>query len=217
MINTTAELGRPTPPASSATVTLHPMWVRITHWMTAASVIVLVLSGWKIYNASPIFASWTFPSQYTLGGWLGGALQWHFAAMWVLLLSGLPYLMLNLTTGRLWRKFFPLSAKLLWTDIASALRGKLSHADPEKFNAAQKAAYLSVILTLIIVVMSGLAIWKSVQFPLLRELMGGYDNARIVHFLAMGCIVAFFVVHMVMVALVPRSLLTMLHVRRRSR
>ena len=186
------------------------------HWLTAASVIVLVLSGWKIYNASPIFAAWTFPNQYTLGGWLGGALQWHFAAMWVLFISGLLYLILNVTTGRLWRKFFPLSAKMLWTDVISALRGKLSHADLAKFNAAQKVAYLSVILALIISVVSGLVIWKSVQFPLLRELMGGYDSARIVHFCAMGFIVLFFIVHMLMVALVPQSLLTMLHGRRRS-
>jgi len=192
---------------------INPLWVRITHWLNAFAVVIMVLSGWRIYDASPIFPSWTFPPQYTLGGWLGGALQWHFAAMWLVFGCGLVYLAMNLFTGRFFRKFLPLSPKAVIGDLVKALTGKLGHADLRHFNAVQKLAYISVVIALIVVVLSGLAIWKSVQLPLLRDLMGGYDTARVVHFCAMTFIVLFFFVHIAMVALVPRSLLTMLRGR----
>lgn len=192
---------------------INPVWVRVTHWCTALAVILMVLSGWRIYDASPVFRWLTIPTQWTLGGWLGGALQWHFAAMWLLFASFLTYLLLNIFTGRFFRKFFPLSPRAVFQDLFKALTGQLGHEDLSHFNAVQKLAYLSAILALIVLVLSGLAIWKSVQFPVLRDLMGGYDNARIVHFCAMAFIVLFFLVHVAMVALVPRSLLTMLRGR----
>ncbi|MGS0743694.1 cytochrome b/b6 domain-containing protein [Glaciimonas sp. GG7] len=191
---------------------IHPVWLRLTHWLNALAVIVMILSGWRIYNASPIFP-FHFPNDWTLGGWLGGALQWHFAAMWLLFFNGLLYLLMNTATGRLWKKFFPLSPLAVLRDMKKALTGKLQHDALDKYNAVQKLAYLSVILDLILLVLSGLAIWKSVQFPLLRELMGGYDNARIVHFCAMSFLVLFIVVHIIMVALVPRTLIAMLRGR----
>jgi thiosulfate reductase cytochrome b subunit len=192
---------------------IQPVWVRITHWLTALSVVLMVMSGWQVYNASPIFSSLTFPPAITLGGWLGGALQWHFAAMWLLFLNFLVYVFLNIVTGRFKRKFWPLSPKTVWNDIVAALKGRLSHDDLSRYNAVQKLAYLSVVVDLIIVILSGLAVWKSVQFPFLRDLMGGYNSARVVHFFAMSFLVAFFVVHIVMVALVPRSLLLMIRGR----
>ncbi|MCW3477987.1 cytochrome b/b6 domain-containing protein [Neisseriaceae bacterium JH1-16] len=192
---------------------IHPVWVRLCHWLNALAAILMVLSGWRIYDASPVFKGFVIPPAITLGGWLGGALQWHFAAMWLLFFNGLIYLGLNLATGRLFRKFFPLSPRAVWRDLRLALIGKLHHDDLSHYNALQKIAYLTVIIDLVVLVLSGLAIWKSVQFPLLRELMGGYDNARIVHFCAMALLVGFFVVHVVMVALVPRSLLTMIRGR----
>jgi thiosulfate reductase cytochrome b subunit len=172
----------------------------------------MILSGWRIYNASPIFP-FRIPNEWTLGGWLGGALQWHFAAMWLLFFNGLIYLLLNAGSGRLWKKFFPLRPVDVATDMLKALTGKLQHQALDKYNAVQKLAYVSVILDLILLLVSGLAIWKSVQFPLLRELLGGFDNARVVHFCAMAFLVAFMVVHIVMVALVPRTLLAMLRGR----
>ncbi|KAF3997639.1 cytochrome b/b6 domain-containing protein [Glaciimonas immobilis] len=193
-------------------IVIHPVWLRITHWLNALAVIVMITSGWRIYNASPIFP-FHIPNQWTLGGWLGGALQWHFAAMWLLFVNGLLYLILNGATGRLWKKFFPLTPAAVLRDIKKALTGKLQHDTSNKYNAVQKLAYLSVIIDLILLVLSGLAIWKSVQFPILRDLMGGYDNARIVHFFAMSFLVLFIVVHIVMVALVPRTLLAMLRGR----
>src|SRR6267154_6263974 len=182
---------------------VQPAWVRITHWINALAAVLMVLSGWRIYNASPIFA-FRFPPSITLGGWLGGALQWHFAAMWLLAVNGLVYLALNILTGRVRRRFWPLSAREFLSDLRAALRGRLSHDDLSHYNAVQKLAYLGASALLVLLVLSGLVIWKSVQFPLLRELMGGFDSARVVHFLAMSGLVVFFAVHVTMVALVPR-------------
>lgn len=188
---------------------IHPAWLRITHWLNAVAVVVLVASGWRIYNASPLFA-FEFPPALTLGGWLAGALQWHFAAMWLLAVNGLAYLMLNIASGRLVARFFPLSLADIRRDAMAALRGRLSHADPRRYNGVQRAAYLFVMLDLVLLVLSGLVLWKSVQFGLLRELLGGYEVARRIHFVAMAALVVFVAVHLVMVALVPRSLLAML-------
>lgn len=192
---------------------IHPIWLRITHWLNAVAALVMMFSGWRIYDASPVFHQIVIPPSITLGGWLGGALQWHFAAMWLLVFNGIVYLALNIASGRFVAKFFPVSPRAVLRDLIAALSGKLSHTDLRQYNAVQKLAYLVVIVDLVVLVLSGLAIWKSVQFPLLRELMGGYDNARIVHFCAMAVMAAFVVVHVAMVALVPRSLLTMLRGR----
>ena len=191
---------------------IHPLWLRLTHWLNALAVVILVTSGWRIYNAAPFF-DFSFPGSITLGGWLGGALQWHFAAMWLLVFNGLMYLMLNIASGRWARKFFPISVQGVRQDLGAALKGQLSHADPARYNHVQKLAYLFVVLDLVVIVLSGLVLWKSVQFPLLRELLGGYESARRVHFFGMAALVAFVVVHLAMVALVPRTFLTMIHGR----
>ncbi|NNM64716.1 MAG: cytochrome B [Burkholderiales bacterium] len=197
---------------SSNATTIHPIWLRVSHWINALAVVLMVMSGWRIYDASPIF-SFSIPTGWTLGGWLAGALQWHFAAMWLLVGNGIFYLGMNSVTGRIKRKYFPLRPRDLWGDFRKAMTGKLEHGDLSQYNAVQKLAYLVVVLDLIVLVLSGLVIWKSVQFPLLRDVMGGYDNARIVHFVAMSIVVAFVFVHLVMVALVPKSFLTMVRGR----
>jgi thiosulfate reductase cytochrome b subunit len=192
--------------------TIHPAWLRVTHWLNALAVVLLATSGWRIYDASPFFP-FNLPAGITLGGWLGGALQWHFAAMWLLVVNGLSYLLINLASGRLRRQFFPLSARQFVLDLGAALKGQLSHADPRRYNTVQRVAYLFVMLDCTLLVLSGLVLWKSVQFPLLRELMGGYESARRVHFVAMSALVGFVGVHLGMVALVPRTLLAMLRGR----
>lgn len=197
---------------SSVHTTIHPAWLRVTHWVNAVAVLLLVSSGWRIYNASPLF-DFSFPSDLTLGGWLGGALQWHFFAMWLLFINGIFYLAINLFSGRMRRQFFPISPRAFLQDMAAALKGKLAHADPRKYNTVQKVAYLFVVGDLILIVLSGLVLWKSVQFPFLRELLGGYEAARRVHFFAMSALVGFVVVHLVMVALVPRTLVAMIRGR----
>jgi thiosulfate reductase cytochrome b subunit len=191
---------------------VHPGWVRAMHWLNALAVVLLLLSGWRIYNATA-FLGFAIPNGITLGGWLGGALQWHFAVMWVLAANGLLYLAFNLGTGRLWRRFFPLSPRAVLADLRAALQGRLSHADPQHYNTVQRLAYLFVIVDSVLLVISGLVLWKSVQFPLLRELMGGYEGARRVHFFGMAALAAFVLVHLTMVALVPRTLRTMVRGR----
>ncbi|MCX7157013.1 MAG: cytochrome b/b6 domain-containing protein [Rhodocyclales bacterium] len=197
---------------TEASPSIHPAWLRATHWLNAIAVVILAMSGWRIYNAAPFF-DFRFAKAITLGGWLGGAIQWHFAAMWLLAANGLAYLILNLATGRLRAKFFPLSPRAVVADLVAALRGRLSHADLSRYNAAQRAAYLFVMLDAVLLVLSGLVLWKSVQFPVLRELLCGYETARRIHFFAMSALGAFVVVHLAMVALVPRSFLTMIRGR----
>ena len=191
---------------------IHPGWLRVMHWLNAIAVIILMTSGWQIYNATS-FLGFSIPQAITLGGWLAGAIQWHFAAMWILFINGLLYLAFNLATGRLLRKFFPLSPRALLADLRDALKGKLAHADPQHYNMVQRLAYLFVMLDSVLLVLSGLVLWKSVQFPLLRELLGGYEVARRIHFFGMAAIAAFVVVHLVMVALVPRTLVYMVRGR----
>jgi len=188
---------------------VHPLLIRITHWVNALAILVMVLSGWAIYNASPLFG-FVFPDNLTLGGWLAGALQWHFAAMWVLVLNGLIYLAYGIGTGHLWRRMLPVAPRAILSDIFNALRGRLSHDDLAAYNAAQKAAYLVAILLAIGLVLSGLAIWKPVQLYALASLMGDYEGARLLHFFCMAGLVLFVFVHVAMVLLVPKTFLTMI-------
>ncbi|WP_085315352.1 cytochrome b/b6 domain-containing protein [Derxia lacustris] len=188
--------------------TLQPAWVRATHWLNVVAVVPLAMSGWRIYDASPFF-DFEIPRAITLGGWLGGAIQWHFAAMWLLVLNGLLWIAGNAVTGRWRERFWPLSPRAVLGDLFAFVRGKLSHDDLAHYNGVQRAAYVAVALDLLLLVLSGLVLWKSVQFPLLRELLGGYELARRIHFLAMAGLVGFVAIHLVMVALVPRSLRAM--------
>jgi thiosulfate reductase cytochrome b subunit len=195
--------------AERATRTIHPLYVRITHWINALAMLIMIGSGWQIYNASPLFP-FTFPSGVTLGGWLAGGLLWHFAGMWLLAANGLVYLAVGLATGRLRRKLLPIRPGSVLTDLAAALTGRLSHADLGAYNAVQKALYLGVLVAGVVIVASGLAIWKPVQMQPLATLLGGYEGARLVHFFAMAFIAVFLVVHVVMALIVPRSLRAMI-------
>ena len=195
-------------PSQTHWVKIHPLVVRITHWVNALAILVMVTSGWRIYNASPLFP-FRFPNELTLGGWLAGALQWHFAAMWLLVLNGIVYVTYGIVSGHFRRKLFPLTPRAVLNDVREALRGKLAHDDLSVYNAAQRAAYLAIILCLVVLVFSGLAIWKPVQFQEIAAIMGGYEGARIVHFCAMALMVLIVLVHIIMVVLVPRTLPTM--------
>jgi thiosulfate reductase cytochrome b subunit len=168
--------------------------------------IMMILSGWQIYNASPLFP---FDFPIGLGGWLAGALLWHFAAMWLLVVNGLVYLTLGIATGRFQHKLLPIRPSEVVRDFIAALRGNLSHADLSVYNAVQRLLYLGVILAGIVVVLSGLSIWKPVQVQELTALFGGYDTARFVHFFAMATIVSFLVIHVVLALIVPKSLRAM--------
>ena len=177
-------------PAAPARAVIHPVWVRVTHWINVVAMVVMIGSGWEIYNASPLFP-FVFPRAITLGGWLAGALLWHFAAMWLLAVNGLVYLVLGILTGRFRRKLVPIRPGDVLSDAKAALTGKLNHDDLSVYNAVQKLLYLGVILAGIVIVLSGLAIWKPVQLQELTAVFGGYDAARYVHFFAMATIVGF--------------------------
>jgi thiosulfate reductase cytochrome b subunit len=181
----------------------------VTHWINALAVLVMIGSGWEIYNASPLFP-FNFSRHITLGGWLAGALLWHFAAMWVLAINGLVYLALGLATGRFRRKLLPIRPRQVVADLRAALAGRLSYEDLTVYNAVQRLLYLGVILAGIVIVLSGLSIWKPVQLYELTLLFGGYDAARYVHFLAMAAIASFVAVHVTMALLVPKSLRAMI-------
>ena len=193
---------------AAARVLVHPLVVRITHWVNVIAMVIMVLSGWRIYNASPIFA-FKFPSEWTLGGWLGGALQWHFAAMWMLALNGIVYLAYGIFAGHFRANFLPLTPRAVIVEFGNALRGKISH-ELGVYNPVQRAAYVGVICVIVAVVLSGLVVWKPVQFQGLGALMGGFEAARILHFFAMSAIVLFVLIHVMMVVLVPRTFLPML-------
>jgi thiosulfate reductase cytochrome b subunit len=193
---------------ASSDATVHPVWVRITHWINAVAILVMIGSGWQIYDASPLF-NFTFSPGISLGGWLAGAMQWHFAAMWALVINGIVYVTLGLITGRFRRKLLPIYPTQVIADIKAALTFKLKHDDISRYNTVQKVLYAGVILTGIVIVLSGLGIWKPVQFQELTALFGGYDTARYVHFFAMAVIVGFLVVHVALALLVPKSLRAM--------
>lgn len=195
--------------AASEKVLVHPLLIRVTHWINALAVLMMVFSGWRIYNASPLF-DFRFPNDLTLGGWLGGALQWHFAAMWLFALNGLLYLSYGIASGRFRRKLLPLSPRAVLNDVLQAFRGKLAHDDLSAYNAAQRAAYLALILCGVLLLLSGLAVWKPVQLQELAALFGGYEGARLVHFIAMALLVLIVTVHVVMVIAVPRTFLIMI-------
>ena len=193
---------------------VHPLIVRITHWINAFAILIMVTSGWRIYNASPLFP-FRIPNEITLGGWLAGALQWHFAAMWLLVLNGIVYVTYGIVSGHFRRKLPPVTPSAVLHDVKEALRGKLAHEDLSMYNAAQRAAYLAILLCLVVLVCTGLVIWKPVQFYAIGQFIGDYEGARVLHFFAMALMVFIVLVHVVMVILVPRTFPTMITGRAR--
>jgi thiosulfate reductase cytochrome b subunit len=195
-------------------VKVHSLAVRITHWVNVSAILIMALSGWRIYNAAPLFA-FSFPSGLTLGGWLAGALQWHFAGMWLLTINGVCYIAYGICSGHFRRKLFPVSPATVMQDVKAVLCGRTTHADLRIYNAAQRAAYIAAIVLGIVLVVSGLVMWKPVQLHALGVFIGDYEGARYVHFLSMAVLFVFIIIHVAMVLLVPRTFTAMLtgHVR----
>ena len=199
-----------------ATVIVHPLTVRITHWLNALAMIIMIMSGWRIYNSDPILL-FSFPVWPTLGGsyegsvdihnedGLAGALQWHFAGMWLLAINGAIYLAYGLLSGHFRHAFFPVGPAAVLRDTLAALQFRLPHR-LGAYNAVQKTLYLGVLTAGVVMVLSGLAIWKPGQFQELTWLFGGFDVARVIHFLGMVAIVAFLIVHVALVVIVPKTL-----------
>jgi thiosulfate reductase cytochrome b subunit len=194
---------------SSAPPPVHGLYLRIAHWINAVAIMIMIGSGWEIYNAAPLFG-FVFPKSITLGGWLAGALLWHFAAMWVLVINGLGYVLIGLASGGFRERFFPIRLRDAVADIAAALQGKLRHDDSFSYNAAQRLLYVGVLIVGVVTVLSGVAIWKPVQLFWLTSTFGGYETARLIHFICMTSIVLFFLVHVVMAFLAPKRLRAMI-------
>src|SRR5580700_3018712 len=189
---------------------MHPPLLRLMHWTNAAAMIVMILSGWKIYNDDVLFGILHFPDEIVLGIWAQHALQWHFLGMWVLVINGLGYLIYGLASGRFRRLLIPLSPRQVLREAIEALRFRLKHADLTHYNAVQKALYLGIILIVIVQVISGLALWKPVQFSYLNTLFDDFQGARLAHFIGMSAIVLFVLVHVTLALLVPKTLVAML-------
>jgi thiosulfate reductase cytochrome b subunit len=207
--------------APTGYVQLHPLSRRIMHWVNAAAILVMIGSGWRIYDYYPALPiHFGFPPKWTLGGdftiteaisnddGLVNALLWHFAAMWVLVLNFLAYVVVGFVSGHFRRDFLPISVGDFLRDFFAALRGRLGHHLGE-YNAVQKVFYWGVLAAILVTILSGLSIWKPVQLQGLTWLFGGYEFARVVHFFGMAAIVGFLVVHLALTALVPKTLVAM--------
>jgi thiosulfate reductase cytochrome b subunit len=196
--------------AGGMAMKMHPLTIRIVHWTNAVAMIVMIMSGWKIYNDDVLFGFLHFPEQIVLGVWAQHALQWHFAFMWVLTLNGLVYLGYGVISGRFRRLLWPIRPREVLLEVTQALTLRLPHADLTRYNAVQKVLYAGVIVVIIVQVVSGLAIWKPVQFSSLVALFYDFQGARLAHFLGMAAICMFIVVHVALALVVPRTLLAML-------
>jgi len=187
---------------------VHPLPVRVAHAVNAFAMVCMLMSGWAIYNASPIFA-FRFPTWATVGGWLGGSIAWHFAAMWLLVVNGLVYVGYGFASGHFRRVLLPIRKDDFVRDLRQAARFELPHR-PGVYNAVQRLLYVVVLLLGVLVVASGLSIWKPVQLFWLTDIFGGYDIARYVHFIAMAGIAGFVVIHLLLVLIVPRTIIPMI-------
>lgn len=189
---------------------LHPLALRIMHWTNAVAMIAMIGSGWEIYNDEVIFGWLHFPHWMTVGDGPEGALQWHFAAMWVLMINGLCYLAYGFATGRFRRKLLPVWPRELIATIQDALRFKLGHDDITHYNAVQKVLYIGIIAVIVVQVLSGFAVWKPIQLSELSTLFLGFQGSRLAHFFGMALIVGFLVVHVALALLVPKTIKAML-------
>jgi thiosulfate reductase cytochrome b subunit len=188
---------------------LHPLAIRIVHWINAVTMIVMIGSGFAIYNDEVLFGRLHFPSWITLGDGPEGALQWHFLAMWILVGNGIAYLVYGLATGRFRRMLLPIRLAEVLSETRAALTLKLSHQDLTRYNAVQRLLYIGIILVGILQVLSGLVVWKPVQFSELAVLFYDFQTARLVHFLGMAAIVGFILVHVALALIVPKTLAAM--------
>ena len=189
---------------------LHPLPVRIMHWTNAVAMLVMITSGWGIYDDYVIVNGLHFSASLRLGSWAAESLLWHFAGMWLLVLNGGAYLAYGLLTGRLRERLLPIRPHDLLRTLRDTLHLRIGHDDLTVYNAVQKLLYIVVILAGLSQVATGLMIWKPVQFSAAVALVGGFQSARLLHFLGMSVIVGFLAVHVALSLLVPRTLWAML-------
>ncbi|MDR3748505.1 MAG: cytochrome b/b6 domain-containing protein [Acidobacteriota bacterium] len=198
------------PEETTTVVYEHPLVVRIAHWLNAVALLVMIGSGLRIFLAFPSFGP-RIPQQnffvlpprpLTIGGWLGGALQWHFTFMWIFVGSGLLYVVYQIVTGH-WRQvlFLPRDVKGLWPMARHYFLFSPKPVVDAAYNPLQKLAYTSTIFFGVVSTLTGIVMYKPAQFWWLAWPMGGYHFARSWHFFAMLGFVAFIPGHLLMVAI----------------
>lgn len=201
-----------------------PLPIRLVHWFNVLFITLMAGSGLQILTAYPSlgprgaqyrwypFQDTPPPSWLRLGGWLAGGRHWHFAIAWFFILNGLVYAGYMAASGE-WRRriFLPRrDARNAVLQFAHYTRIRKTPPPPDFYNGLQRLAYTSALLLGFVMVLSGLAIYKPVQFHALTMLFGGYDGARVVH-LAGLCLIAMFVaIHLVLVSIHPREILHMI-------
>jgi Ni/Fe-hydrogenase b-type cytochrome subunit len=188
----------------------HPWAVRFCHWTNAVAITVLTLSGLRIFSAFPSFGAKiperdlirAVPQAVTLGGWLGGALQWHFTFMWIFAAGGLIYVVFQLASGHYHTvAFTKRDIRGVWPMVRHYFLFGPKPAASGQYNPLQKLAYTAAILLGALLLLSGAVMYKPTQLSALGWIVGGYHNARLVHFLAMCGLLAFVPGHLIMVAL----------------
>jgi thiosulfate reductase cytochrome b subunit len=185
---------------------LHPAAIRTMHWINAVAMLVMIGSGWKIYNDEVLFGWLHFRDWMVIGVYAQHALQWHFFAVWILMINGLCYLVYGFSTGRFRRKLLPISLGAVVAEIRAALRFRLAHDDITHYNAVQKLLYAGIIAVIVVQVITGVYIWKPVQFSELSAVFGTFQIGRLVHFIGMAAIVGFLIVHVMLALIVPKTI-----------
>ena len=187
----------------------HPFLVRLCHWINSVSLLVLIASGLQIFRAFPSFGAKipeadlvNIPKQLTLGGWLGGALQWHFTFIWIYMLTGALYIAYEIFSKN-YRQvlFMPRDIRGVWPMTRHYFFFGRKPELNEPYNPLQKLAYTSAILLGALSVLTGLVLYRPAQFSFLAVLMGGFHYARIWHFAVMLGFLFFIGGHLVMVVL----------------
>ena len=208
------------PNPSTHDIQEHPAAVRIAHWLQVLAIVMMIGSGWRIYNSVPIFGNYRFPLWATLGGnplqskiahmdpGVANALNWHFTGMWLLLASYVLFMAHGTISGHFWRDLLPLRPRDIFRDFIAAATFRLPHRLGE-YNAVQRAAYWGVLFAILMMFLTGLAIWKPVQLSFLTSLFGGYPTARVLHFIFMSVICLFMIVHVALVIIVPKTMVAM--------
>jgi thiosulfate reductase cytochrome b subunit len=202
-----------TPPIETLSVRsarrLHPWPVRIMHWVNAVVMLIMITSGWGIYDDDVIIRGFQFGPFWRLGDWAAWSLNWHFAGMWFLVINGLIYLAYGFASGRFREKLLPIRPIEVAQTVIDTLHFRIAHEDITVYNAVQKLLYIIVILAGISQVITGIAIWEPVHFSGLVSLLGGFQTARVLHFAGMAVIVGFLIVHVALALLVPKTLWAM--------
>jgi thiosulfate reductase cytochrome b subunit len=188
----------------------HPLPVRVCHWLNSISLVVMAMSGLQVFMAFPSFGPkipqqnliHKMPSGLMLGGWLGGALPWHFTFAWIYVVTGLIYVGYQAISGNFRQMLFvPRDIPGVWPMVRHYFLFGPKPVPTEAYNPLQKIAYTSAIFIGAFSLITGMVLFNPVQFSLLTTLMGGFHRARIWHFASL-CMLAFFIFgHLMMVAI----------------